>query len=259
MTYDTIEITRDGHVATIALDRAEKFNTFSTTLSRELIEALESVDEDDEVRAVVVEGNGGVLSAGIDLNEHDDFETHREYFDWVEEMERPFRVLTDMRTPVIVGVEGHAAANGLGLVAAADLAVAASDAQMGMTAVNVGLFCTGPGVPLIRTVTEKQALELLLTGELIGAETAKDWGLVNRVVEPDAVHEEAMALADTIASKSPVAVQKGKEAFYEAADLEFDKAMNVANEAFATICRTEDAAEGIEAFLEDREPEYEGR
>jgi len=249
-TRTAIETAQDGYVARITLDRPDALNTFSTDLARELDDALREFDAADDVRAVVVDGNGTAFSAGIDLSEHDDFDTKDEYEDWVSGMEDPFATLTEMRTPVVAAPHGHAAANGIGLVAACDLAVAAEGTMFGATAPKVGLFCMGPAVPLMHSLTRKRCLELLLTGDLIDADTAREWGLVNRVV-PDGEHvDAAVALAETIASKSPVAVQSGKAAFYEMADRDYEDALDYSNERFAELCTTDDAEAGIAAFLD---------
>lgn len=249
-TDDVIETRQEGHVARLTLSRAEAMNTFDTRLARDLDDALRRLDEDDDVRVIVIHGAGDTFSAGIDLSEHRTRETEAEYREWVEVMEQPFLTLTEMRTPVIAAAHGHAAANGIGLVAACDLAVAAEGTKFGATAPKVGLFCMGPAVPLMRSLTRKRCLELLLTGELIDAETALDWGLVNRVVPAGDHVEAASSLAETIASKSPAAVQMGKRAVYEMAGMEFDEALAISNERFAALCTAADAREGIEAFLE---------
>jgi enoyl-CoA hydratase/carnithine racemase len=150
-------------------------------------------------------------------------------------------------------------ANGAGLLAAADLAIISEDTQIGVTAVNVGLFCMGPAVPLSRSIGRKRCLEMLLSGEMIDARKALDWGLVNQVVPRDQLEEATMVLANKIASKSPRAVQMGKRAFYGMADLEFKKALEYSNAAFAALCVTEDAKEGVNAFLNKRQPEWKGK
>lgn len=248
--WDDLEVDRDGYVGRITLARPEAMNTFSTQLARELDEALQEFDADVRVRAIVIDGEGDAFSAGIDLSEHHSHETKSDYVGWVERMEDPFLTVTEMRTPVIAAVHGHAAANGLGMVAASDLAVAAEGTKFGATAPKVGLFCMGPAVPLMETLTRKRTLELLLTGDLIDASTAADWGLVNRVTSPDEHLQEAMELADTITSKSPVAVQDGKEAFYEMAGMEYGEALKYSNERFADLCLSGDAEKGIDAFLD---------
>ncbi|MFC4249170.1 enoyl-CoA hydratase/isomerase family protein [Natribaculum luteum] len=259
MEYDTITVDADEHVATITLNRPEAMNTFSTQLAVDLDDALEALEADDDVRAIVVAGAGDAFSAGIDVSEHADYDTKAEYERWVARMEEPFRTLVSMGTPVIAAAHGHAAANGLGLVAACDLAVLAEGTKLGATAPKVGLFCMGPAVPIMNSVTEKRCLELLLTGELVDAETALEWGLANRVVPEDRLQETARELADTIATKSPTAVQLGKRAYYEMADMEYEEALEYSNERFAALCTTDDAAEGIDAFLDGREPEWSGQ
>lgn len=239
-----------GHVRVITLSRPERLNTFSTRLADELDQALRAFDDDAEVRAIVVQGAGNAFSAGIDLTEYEGLEGHDEYLEWVEGMEEPFRTLADMGTPVVAAAQGHAAANGIGLVAACDLAAVAEGTKLGATAPKVGLFCMGPAVPLMGSLTRKRCLELLLTGDMIDAETAHEWGLVNRVVPRDRVRDEAMDLATTIADKSPVAVQMGKEAYYDMIDMGYDEALDYSNERFATLCESADAAEGIAAFLD---------
>ncbi|MFB6133183.1 MAG: enoyl-CoA hydratase/isomerase family protein [Halanaeroarchaeum sp.] len=245
----TIETSQDGHIGYITLSRPDAMNTFSTELAEDLDSALDELEEKSEIRAIVVDGAGDAFSAGIDVSEHAEYDTRAEYEEWVSRMEEPFHTLAEMRTPVVAAVHGHAAANGLGLVAASDLAVAAEGTQFGATAPKVGLFCMGPSVPLMKSLDRKRTLEMILTGELIDAETALDWGIVNRVVPTGDHVEAAVDLAETMASKSPMAVQMGKEAYYEMEDMDYHDALEYSNERFAELCTTEDAHEGIEAFL----------
>lgn len=246
---EVVRTEREGYIGLITLNRPEAMNTFSTELATELDSALRTLEEDNGVRAIVVEGAGDAFSAGIDLSEYDDYEGSQEYETWVARMEQPFKTLAEMSKPVVAAAHGHAAANGIGLVAACDLAVAAEGTQLGATAPKVGLFCMGPAVPLMGAVTRKRCLELLLTGELIDAATAADWGLLNRVAPPGEHVDVATDLAETIASKSPAAVQRGKRAFYEMGGMEYGEAVDHSNERFAALCATRDARDGIEAFL----------
>lgn len=241
---------REGHVGLVTLNRPAAMNTFSSGLAAALDDALLGFEAEDAVRAVVVHGAGEAFSAGIDLSEHRGFDGEEEYEGWVTRMEEPFLTLAEMGTPVVAAAHGHAAANGIGLVAACDLAVAAEGTQLGATAPKVGLFCMGPAVPLMGAVTRKRCLELLLTGDLVDAETAREWGLLNRVTDPGEHVAGAMDLAETIAAKSPTAVQRGKRAFYEMADMPYGEALAHSNERFAELCATTDAEAGIEAFLE---------
>jgi enoyl-CoA hydratase/carnithine racemase len=246
---ETVVTRREGYVARITLDRPDAMNTFSTRLAEDLDEALRESAAADGTRAIVIDGAGDVFSAGIDLGEHADHDTADEYQEWVAAMEQPFVTVADIETPVIAAAHGHAAANGLGLVAACDLAVATEGTRFGATAPKVGLFCMGPSVPLMQTLSRKRTLELILTGELIDAETAEDWGLVNRVVPTDGHVDAAMDLAETIAAKSPTAIGMGKQAYYEMEGMDYEAAIDYSNERFATLCTTADAREGIGAFL----------
>jgi len=166
--------------------------------------------------------------------------------------------IAGMEKPVIAAVHGYVVANGVGLLAACDLAIAAEGTRIGTTAINVGLFCMGPAVPLSRCVGRKKALEMLLTGTMIDAREAERIGLVNKVVSPEKLDEAAMELANELAAKSPIALQMGKRAFYTMADMEYTKALEYMNEMMAELCITEDAKEGVEAFLKKRGPQWKG-
>jgi enoyl-CoA hydratase/carnithine racemase len=252
-----LEIGED-HVGVITLNRPERLNTFDTPTARELEAALWEMEAEANVRVIILAGAGKAFCAGIDLKEMEGKSAH-ELKEWVEEMERPLIAISRLKKPVIAQVQGTAAANGGGLVAAADLAVAAEDARIGFTAVKVGLFCLGPAVPLMRVVGRKRAMELLMFGELITAGEALAMGLVNKVVPADKLAEQTRRWASRLARLSPLAVQIGKQALYAAADQEYQKAFLYMNEAFARLCTTEDAKEGVKAFLEKRSPTWRGR
>jgi len=259
MEFENVRVeTGKDFVAEITLNRPEQLNTFNTKLATELDQALDELERDGQVRVIVVRGAGRVFCAGIDV--HEVFgKTAMEYRAWIEKMERPFATISRMTKPVIAQVHGVAAANGAGLVGAADLAIASEDARIGLTAINVGLTCIGPVVPVTRSVGRKRALELLLYGDLIGAQEALAMGLINRVVPSTDLEKETRRWAAVLAKKSPVAVQLTKKAFYAAADLDYYKALEYMNEAFARLCTTEDAHEGVKAFFEKREPVWKLR
>jgi len=252
-----VEISED-YVGTITLNRPERLNTFDTPTARELEEALWELEAHAGVRVIVLAGAGKAFCAGIDVKEMEGKSAH-ELKEWVEEMEQPLVAVSRLKKPVIAQVQGTAAANGGGLVAAADLALAAENARIGFTAVKVGLFCLGPAVPLMRMVGRKRAMELLLFGELITARQALEMGLVNKVVPEEKLGEETRRWARRLARLSPLAVQTGKQALYAAADQEYYKAFMYMNEAFARLCTTQDAKEGVKAFLEKRIPSWQGR
>ncbi|MBW2617723.1 MAG: enoyl-CoA hydratase/isomerase family protein, partial [Deltaproteobacteria bacterium] len=252
MAYETLltEIGADG-VGLITLNRPDQFNTFNTTLAVELDQALWQMEADESVRVVILKGAGRGFCAGIDLAEFSG-KTVGQYKDWVEKMEQGLQTILSMGKPVIAQVHGVAAANGAGLVAAADLAVAAEEARIGYTAINVGLFCLGPAVPLSLAVGRKQALELLYFGDLIPAGRAYEMGLVNLVVGAGELEAITRQLAAQLAAKSPYALQLGKRACHVTGAMEPARAFDYMNEAFARLCASEDAREGVAAFMEKR-------
>ncbi len=259
MPYENllVEIGED-FVATLTLNRPERMNTFTTPFAAELDQALKDLDADPKVRVVLLKANGKAFCAGIDVSEMAG-KSVNELKAWVEGMEQPLITMSRMAKPVIVAAQGVAAANGGGLVAASDLAIVSEKARIGYTAVNVGLFCLGPAVPLARVVGRKRALELLLYGELITAQKALEMGLVNKVVPEEELDKEARRWAARLAKKSPIAVQTGKKAFYAIADMGYREAFELMNEAFARLCSAEDAAEGVAAFKEKRDPVWKER
>jgi len=258
MAYETVIVEQEDHLGTITLNRPDQLNTFNKALATELAQALRELDLEQDVRVVILKGSGKVFCAGIDVKNFSG-KTAFEYREWVELMENPLVLISRMCKPVIAQVHGVAAANGAGLVAAADLAVAADDARLGLTAINVGLNCIGPVVPVSRSVGRKRALELLFFGELIQAGEALAMGLVNRVVPAGDLETETRNWAAKLAKKSPVALQLSKKAFYAAADLDFYKSFEYMNEAFGRLCTAEDAQEGVKAFLERRDPVWKER
>jgi enoyl-CoA hydratase/carnithine racemase len=161
--------------------------------------------------------------------------------------------------PVIAQVRGVATAAGCQLVASCDLAVAADDARFATPGVNIGLFCSTPMVALSRAVPRKKAMEMLLTGEMIGASQARDWGLVNRIVPEAQLESETIQLAKQIAAKSPLVLKIGKEAFYRQAELGLAEAYDYASQVMTTNMLARDAEEGIDAFLSKRPPVWENR
>lgn len=259
MNYEYL-ITEIGNdfVAEITLNRPAQLNVFNTPLAVELEQALNELESETQVRVIILKGAGKAFCAGIDVNEFFD-KTAVEYRAWVERMESPLVTISRMSKPVIAQVHGVAAANGAGLIAAADLAIASEDARLGLTAISVGLSCLGPVVPVTRSIGRKRALELLLYGDLITARNALEMGLLNRIVPTADLDKETRNWAALLAQKSPLAVQISKKAFYAAADLDYYKAFEYMTESFTRLCTTEDAKEGVNAFLEKREPIWKQR
>ena len=254
MSYENIIVEiGDDFVAEITLNRPSSLNTFNIPLAKELNQALLEMDSETRVRVIILKGAGKAFCVGIDIVDFPDKST-MEYKNWVECMENPLITISRISKPVIAQVHGVAAANGAGLVAAADLATAGENARLGLTAINVGLNCIGPVIPVTRSVGRKKALEMLFYGDLITAREALSMGLINRVIPEADLDKETRKWAATLAQKSPLALQIAKKSFYAAADLDHYKSFEYMNEAFARLCSTEDAKEGISAFLEKRSP-----
>ncbi len=242
-------------VGIITLNRPEAYNTFNLTMARELNQTLEEYEEDPRVNVVLIKARGRNFSTGIDVN-FIDGRSMEEYLHWVRLMEKMNTTISSMGKPVIASVQGLAIANGLGLVAACDLALASDRARFGATAINVGLFCMGPAVALVKSLGRKRTLELILTGDLIKADEALNIGLINRVFPEESLEEESFNYAKRLADKSPKAMQLGKKSFYQIEDLSYSDATELSNYHFASLCTTEEAREGVSAFLEKRPPRY---
>ena len=259
MSYEHIITTiNDRFVGTITLNRPDQLNTFNSIFAVELNTALQEMDENQDVRVILIKGAGKAFSAGIDVNELEG-KSAMEYRAWIENMEKPLISIAKLKKPVVAQVQGVAVANGMGLAVAADLTIAAENVKMGLTAINVGLNCVGPIIPVARCVGRKKALELLLFGELIKGPELKELGLVNRLVPKDKLDEEAMLWAEKLAQKSPIAVQIAKQGFYSSEDMEYFRQFDFMNEAFARLCTTADAKEGVKAFFEKRNPQWENK
>jgi enoyl-CoA hydratase/carnithine racemase len=254
-TLEHVEIERDGEVAVVSMNRREKRNALSLQMMRELDEALALLGEERGTRVIVLRGEGPAFSAGHDLRElvDRDVDTYRNIFEsCVALMAR----IASVPQPVIAEVARVATAAGCQLVAACDLAVASSEATFATPGVRIGLFCSTPMVVLTRNVGRKRAMEMLLTGDPIDAGTALAWGLVNRVVAPERLHDEVLAMARKIASSSASIVGIGKAAFYAQIDLDQSAAYDYTKEVMTANALASDAHEGITAFLEKRPPRW---
>ena len=258
MSYKNILFSTEGDIALVTLNRPHRRNALSLAMMRELIDCLSAIGERRDLRAVILAAADKVFSSGHDLSEM----TGRE----VNEYRTLFNVCTELMTkvqsipqPVIAEVQGIATAAGCQLVATCDLAIAAEEAAFASPGVKIGLFCTTPMVALSRAVGRKRALEMLLTGELIDAHRAADWGLVNRVVSAGELRAESLRLADSIAAASEKVVALGKQAFSAQIDLDQPAAYAYAQEVMTMNSLAPDAKEGIAAFLEKRAPAWAGR
>ena len=247
----------DG-VARLTLNRPAARNALSLALMEEFQAALDAVGEDDTVKLVVIAGAGPGFCAGHDLKELRANPGRAFYKRTFTASSRLMLTIMRLPKPVIARVHGIATAAGCQLVATCDLAVAAADARFATPGVNIGLFCSTPMVALGRNVGRKQAMEMLLTGEMIDAEEAQRIGLVNRVAPADRLDQEVAALAGTIAAKSPLTLRIGKEAFYRQLEMDVESAYDYAAEVMTRNMLARDAEEGFDAFLEKRAPVWRG-
>ena len=253
----------EARVALITLNRPEARNSLSLALMAALHGAIDMLGADRSVSAIVIAANGPAFSAGHDLKE---MTAHRAdagggrafYAETMQACARLMQAIIACPKPVIAAVQATATAAGCQLVATCDLAVAAETATFCTPGVNIGLFCSTPMVALSRNVSRKRAMEMLLLGELISARDAADYGLVNRVVAPDKVLDEALGLARQIAAKSPATVAAGKAAFYRQVEVPLGEAYDFAAQVMVDNMMLVDAEEGIGAFLGKRKPEWKG-
>lgn len=249
----------EAGVATLTLNRPKQYNALSQAMLGALQAALDTVAADKTIRVVVIAGAGPAFCAGHDLKEmraQTDPTFHQALF---AQCGRLMLTINRLPQPVIARVHGIATAAGCQLVAACDLAVASDNARFATSGINVGLFCATPGVALSRNLSRKQALELLLTGDFIDAPTALRQGLINRIAPLDQLDAAVWQLADSIRGKSPLAIAMGKELFYQQLELGLEAAYARASEVMACNMNSEDAREGIDAFIAKRKPTWQGR
>ena len=249
--------TSDG-VATLTLNRPKQRNALSMALMGELNAALAEIAGDKDVKTVVIRGNGPAFCAGHDLKEiraDNREEAQRRTF---KECAKLMTGIVNLPKPVIARVHGIATAAGCQLVATCDLAIAADDAQFATPGVNIGLFCSTPMVALSRNVNRKQAMEMLLTGEMIDAATAEKFGLINHAVPAKDLDAAVSDLAATICAKSAVALEIGKAAFYKQLECGLEEAYEYTGAVMVRNMMTHDAGEGIDAFIEKRHPQWTG-
>jgi enoyl-CoA hydratase/carnithine racemase len=250
-----------GSIAVLTLNRPAARNSLSEELIASLHRALTEIADDNSIRALVIAANGPAFSAGHDMKEmtarRTDPDRGRAYFaGLMNACSAMMQAIVQLPKPVIAAVQGIATAAGCQLVASCDLAIASDAASFATPGVDIGLFCSTPMVALSRNVPRKQAMEMLLTGEPIAAETAKNIGLVNHVVPAGAERDAAIALANKVALKSAYTVKLGKAAFYRQAEMSLADAYRYAAEVMTENMMARDAEEGIGAFIEKRAPKW---
>ena len=248
----------DG-VTTLTLNRPKQYNALSEAMLAALQQTLDEIAQDSSVRVVILAGAGKAFCAGHDLKEMRANPNKEYYRTLFQNSSHMMLTMTRIPQPVIARVHGIATAAGCQLVATCDLAVASHNARFATSGINLGLFCSTPGVALSRNVLRKHAMEMLLTGEFISADVAVQLGLVNRAVEPESLDKETLALARHITDRSAVAVRTGKQMFYRQIDQALEPAYEFACEVMAENMMAEDAGEGIDAFIDKRDPVWRGK
>ncbi len=249
-------------IAHLKMNAPEKLNALSEEMLSALQSQFDSLQNDRQIRAVILSGSGKAFCAGHDLKEmtagRQAEDGGKAYF--TELFQKCARMMTSIQKlpqPVIAQVHGIATAAGCQLVASCDMAVAADSTRFGVNGVNIGLFCSTPMVALSRNIPRKQAFEMLTTGQFINALRARELGLVNRIASEDELEEATTELAETVASKLAVAVKIGKEAFYNQLQMPLSEAYDYTGSVMAENMLFRDTEEGISAFIEKRDPNWE--
>ncbi len=246
-------------ITTLTLNRPSQYNALSNEFLLELSNTFDDISGDDSIRVVIIAANGKAFCAGHDLKEmrsSEDRAFHQALFDRCGQV---MMKINHLPQPVIAQVDGIATAAGCQLVANCDLAVASDTSRFAVSGITVGLFCSTPAVPLSRNLPRKQAMEMLLTGEFISAQKAQQFGLINHAVAADELAETTRQLAQKIASHSPHSIKMGKAMFYKQLPMDLSEAYTFATERMACNMDSEDAREGIDAFIEKRKPKWKGR
>jgi enoyl-CoA hydratase/carnithine racemase len=247
---------RDG-IATLTLNRPESYNLLTSEAIAALQQAFDAIGQDEAVRVVVLAAKGKGFSAGHDLKEIRALETQPRIEALFRRCSRMMVSIPRLPQPVIAQVQGAAAAAGCQLVAQCDLAVAADSAKFATPGVTWGFYCSTPGVALGRNLARKHAMEMLLTGEMIDARRALEWGLVNRVVPAAELEGAVRQLAAQIRAKPPATVAAGKRAFYEQLEMGLERAYELAGPVIASSFAHEEGREGMSAFIEKRPPGWQ--
>lgn len=263
LSNSVIRAARQGAILRLTLDNPPA-NLLSIAVMEALLAELDAARNDDSIRVVVIAASGKLFSAGHDLKDmtahRGDPDGGRRYLEQTFALcARLMQAIVELPKPVIAEVDGVATAAGCQLVASCDLAVASERSKFGVNGIDVGLFCSTPAVALTRNISRKRAMDMLLTGSMIDAATALQFGLVNRVVAPEELAHAVDEYARTIAAKSPVAVRLGKQAVYAQAPMSLADAYELTSRVMVENMLTEDAAEGIAAFLDKRQPEWRGK
>jgi enoyl-CoA hydratase/carnithine racemase len=249
----------DTGICKITLNRPTQYNALSVEFLTVLQNALDEIAENKAIQVVIIAANGKAFCAGHDLKEMRSSEDRKFHQSLFSKCSRMMQTINQLPQPVIAQVHGIATAAGCQLVATCDLAVAADNARFAVSGINVGLFCSTPAVPLSRNMHRKQAMQMLLTGEFIDVNAALQYGLINKIVSADQLESKTLELARKITEKSPLAIEMGKKLFYQQLNLDLSAAYGIASETMTCNMDSDDAREGIDAFIEKRQPQWKGK
>jgi enoyl-CoA hydratase len=257
MDFENVIVERDGSIGIVTLNRPQQLNALSYGLVKDLSLAMQAFDADDEIRAIIVTGGAKVFAAGADIKEM----AERGPFDPRLRERLMYRDrINKVAKPVIAAVTGFALGGGCELAMSCDIIVAAENARFGQPEINIGIIPGSGGTQRLTHVMGKhRAMEMVLTGEFMSAVDAERLGLINRIVPPELVLEEAKAIAAKIAAKPPLAIKAAKEAVLKSANLALDEGLDFERKSFYLLFASEDRTEGMRAFLEKRKPQFKGK
>ena len=251
--------TSNNGISRIKLNEPSTYNALSLSMLKSLIESFKNFHEDEKTKVIIIEGSGKGFSAGHNLKEINALKGKPDYKKLFNLCSELMMAIINNKKPVIAKVHGAAFAAGCQLVATCDLALSTNEAIFATPGINIGLFCSTPMVAVSRNVNRKKTMKMLLTGEPISAQYAKEIGLINDHFENSKLDEEILKLADAIASKSTRVIKIGKEAFYKQLEMPLEEAYKYTSEIMSENMMTLDAKEGISAFIEKRTPNWKNK
>ncbi len=255
MAAEQILTRKEDRIGFITLNRPEQLNTFTPEFAKQLDAALWAMENDDDVKVVIINANGKHFCTGIQLDQFNN-KSHSDYRKFLYGIDAFYHTMAKMTKTTIAATHGYTLANGAGLAFAADLTVAAASTTFGTTAINVGLICLGPAAPMSKVIGRKKLIEMVLTGDMFSAAEAERLGLINQVVADEELAAAALQLAKKLVKKSSVALRLGKEGLNRLYEDAYDRKLDIMDDLFAAICSGDEAEEGVAAFLEKRKPSW---